>query len=171
MRRPSQRPAMALACKAISVFALVLIMSGTIATVHATSSEQSVNGLPGYDLALGETVYSRACMSCHDSGKLDAPEFKLSEDWQPRLDQGLDVLIQHALNGHGRMPPKGGYADLTDDDVVAAVAYIYDQARTIVSARQPIDADCRPNNLAGCSEIDRHKMYLLHFLWLLSGSK
>ena len=48
--------------------------------------------------------------------------------WAPRLEQGLETLIGHAINGYqgdaGYMPPKGGRLDLSDDEVSAAVEYM-----------------------------------------------
>jgi cytochrome c len=48
--------------------------------------------------------------------------------WTPRIAQGMDVLNDHAINGFtgeaGIMLPKGGRADLTDQEVMDAVAYM-----------------------------------------------
>jgi cytochrome c5 len=45
------------------------------------------------------------------------------------LQQGIPVLLQHALNGfygpdYTYMPPRGGNQDLSDKDVEAALAYM-----------------------------------------------
>ena len=43
------------------------------------------------------------------------------------------MLNQHALEGYqgdaGYMPPKGGRVDLSDDEIIAAVQYLVDEAQ------------------------------------------
>lgn len=72
----------------------------------------------------GEAVYKAICASCHDTGLIDSPKFGDSGAWAPRLAQGFDTLVKHAIGGLRAMPPKGGASDLTDDEVARAVAYL-----------------------------------------------
>ena len=48
--------------------------------------------------------------------------------WSVRVEQGREVLNDHALNGYtgdaGYMPPKGGRIDLSDQEILAAVDYM-----------------------------------------------
>ena len=125
-----------------------------------------------YDLALGKSVFNHDCLTCHGNSIRDAPRVGDMHAWQPRLDQGLDVLIQHALQGHGRMPPKGGYTELTDHEVISAVAYIY-QIGTEILAQQdtPIThKGCDPvSNLDQCTPEELRRLLIMQMLWLLSG--
>jgi cytochrome c5 len=77
---------------------------------------------------LGERTWKRICAECHDGGLGDAPAIGDRDAWRPRLAQGRDVLLQHALNGFtggiGEMPPRGGDESLSDDAVKAALAYM-----------------------------------------------
>ena len=77
-------------------------------------------------------VFTDHCLRCHESGRRGAPVIGDREDWQERIGQPLDTLIRHAIEGHGRMPPRGD-RDLSDQDVAAAVAYVVDRARTIAA--------------------------------------
>jgi cytochrome c5 len=77
----------------------------------------------------GEAVYKQACFSCHAAGVAGAPKFGNAGDWAPRIAQGADVLHQHALQGIRAMPPKGGFMNLSDDQVKAAVDYMVSQAK------------------------------------------
>lgn len=77
----------------------------------------------------GEATYKQACFSCHAAGVAGAPKFGNADDWAPRIKQGADVLHQHALQGIRAMPPKGGFANLSDDQVKAAVDYMVAQAK------------------------------------------
>ena len=72
----------------------------------------------------GETIYQQACALCHAAGVGDAPITGDAAAWTERLVQGRDVLLASAISGKGIMPPKGGQAHLSDDDVTAAVDYM-----------------------------------------------
>jgi cytochrome c5 len=85
-----------------------------------------------YNLAHGRVVFTNKCMRCHESGRKGAPVFGDSTDWGERLEQPLDTMIGHAINGHGRMPARGDQ-DISDQDVAAAVAYVVDRTRLIVA--------------------------------------
>lgn len=72
----------------------------------------------------GEQVFGEVCTSCHTSGALGAPKFGDKSAWGPRIKQGYETLIQHALNGIRQMPARGGNPDLSDLEVERAVAYM-----------------------------------------------
>ena len=75
----------------------------------------------------GKEVYDSACFVCHNTGVAEAPKLGDKEAWTSRTAQGNDTLYDHAINGfmgQGMMPPKGGKADLSDDDVKAAVDFM-----------------------------------------------
>lgn len=72
----------------------------------------------------GEAVYGTFCAACHDTGVIDAPKKGDANDWGPRLDQGLDVLTDHALNGFNAMPAKGSCIDCSDDEIIAAINHM-----------------------------------------------
>jgi cytochrome c5 len=125
-----------------------------------------------YDLALGKSVFTHACLSCHGNSVRDAPRVGDMSAWQPRLAQGLDVLIQHALAGHGRMPPKGGYFTLTDREVSSAVAYIYQMGTEILAqpANPITHSGCDSVSIPDqCSPEELRRLLILQILWLLSG--
>lgn len=85
----------------------------------------------GADLAQGQTIYQGKCQACHATGAAGAPKFGDKANWAPRIAQGMDTLVKHALEGFkgsvGYMPPKGGFTALSDDEVKAAVAYMVSQ--------------------------------------------
>lgn len=90
-----------------------------------------------YNLAHGRVVFNDKCMRCHESGRKGAPVLGEIDDWIERIEQPLDTLIQHAREGHGKMPARGDQ-DVSDQDVAAAVAYVVDRTRVI--AADQIDA-------------------------------
>ena len=80
----------------------------------------------------GEQVYGQVCKTCHEAGLAGAPKTGDKGAWAPRLAEGEQTLVQHAIAGYqgkvGVMPPKGGNMDLTDDEVHRAVVYLANQA-------------------------------------------
>lgn len=72
----------------------------------------------------GEDIYSNVCSACHESGAAGAPVRGNEEGWAERSEQGFATLLEHAINGIGAMPPKGGNPNLSDEEVEAAVAYL-----------------------------------------------
>lgn len=77
---------------------------------------------------VGKGVYGKTCAMCHAAGVAGAPKPGDKADWGPRIAQGTEVLYKHAIEGFtgakGMMPPRGGGASLTDDEVKAAVDHM-----------------------------------------------
>jgi len=82
----------------------------------------------------GPQVYNAACNMCHGNGVGGAPIVGNAADWAPRIAKGADVLTDHAINGFdGDAPtpmlPKGGRVDLSDQEIMDAVAYMIEQSQ------------------------------------------
>lgn len=75
-------------------------------------------------LQSGEAVYKLACGACHETGAANSPKVGDNAAWAPRLKQGYDTLVKHAVEGFKAMPPKGGNADLDALEVARAVVYM-----------------------------------------------
>jgi cytochrome c5 len=76
----------------------------------------------------GEQTYQAVCAMCHGSGLMNAPKPGDKDAWAPRIAQGKDTLIQHAINGIRMMPAKGGNPSLSDDEVAQAVIFMANQS-------------------------------------------
>jgi cytochrome c5 len=77
----------------------------------------------------GRDVWLGTCRECHANPLSDAPQVKNKAAWEPRIAQGRAVLYTSALKGKTgkgdtEMPPRGGNASLSDDDVRGAVDYM-----------------------------------------------
>ncbi|MFZ0256679.1 MAG: c-type cytochrome [Gammaproteobacteria bacterium] len=81
--------------------------------------------------AAGEKVYNSACVACHSTGAAGAPKVGDKESWRPRAGEGLEALVNNAINGKRSMPAKGGNPGLTDEEIKQAVRYML--ARTGIS--------------------------------------
>ena len=77
----------------------------------------------------GKAIYEQTCFACHGTGAAGAPKFGDKGAWSPRIAQGMDTLLNHAMNGFKAMPPRGGRADLDDDSVKAAVEYMVEHSK------------------------------------------
>lgn len=78
----------------------------------------------------GKNLYLNTCSVCHAEGKLGSPKMGDHTVWTPRIAQNMDVLIDHAIHGYKRMPPKGTCIDCTDAEIIAAVKYMVQQSQT-----------------------------------------
>lgn len=83
----------------------------------------------------GKEVFDASCFACHGATAAIpfAPKVTKNDEWAPRIKQGKETLYKHAIEGYtnpngGFMPAKGGFANLSDDDVKAAVDYMLSQS-------------------------------------------
>lgn len=70
----------------------------------------------------GQQVYQASCFGCHGTGALSAPKTKA--DWDLRIAKGMDVLMDHALNGFNAMPPRGTCMNCSDDEIKSAIEFM-----------------------------------------------
>jgi cytochrome c5 len=111
-----------------------------VATVHAgdtgraaivaaaEAAKLAMAGQVAYGGTLdGSVIYQNLCGACHQSGAGGAP-MPTKEAWAPRIAQGMDLLVKHAVEGYqgaaGIMPAKGGNPALTDEQVRATVEFM-----------------------------------------------
>lgn len=72
----------------------------------------------------GEAVYNQACAACHAGGVLGAPKKGDAGDWEDRLPQGMETLLQHSIEGFNAMPPRGGCGNCSDEEIEAAIEHM-----------------------------------------------
>ena len=70
------------------------------------AAEQASRALQPQDAALA-AIYQRSCASCHTVAATGAPLTGDSATWSPRMDKGMDALVDNVVNGFGGMPPFG----------------------------------------------------------------
>jgi cytochrome c5 len=78
---------------------------------------------------IGEQRYEETCKMCHETGLAGAPKFGDKADWAPRISEGINTLVQHALHGYKAMPAKGGCSTCSDDEIQKAVEYMVNHAK------------------------------------------
>jgi cytochrome c5 len=93
---------------------------GTVVFAGATTGPRALQS--------GEAVYNLACGACHATGAAGAPKTGDTGAWAPRIKQGFDTLVKHAVEGFKAMPAKGGNPDLDPIEVARAVAFMSNQS-------------------------------------------
>ena len=72
----------------------------------------------------GKQAYEEICAGCHEEGFDDAPRTGDREAWDGRSWLWSAVLFEHAKDGYGKMPAKGGDASLDEATVTKAAEYM-----------------------------------------------
>ena len=92
------------------------------------ASAAALMTVAGAAMADGAATYNKACNACHGTGAAGAPKLGDKAAWAARIAQGNDTQYGHAIKGFkgktGFMPAKGGWANLSDADVKAAVDHM-----------------------------------------------
>jgi cytochrome c5 len=76
----------------------------------------------------GDAIVKATCATCHQTGVANAPRIGDAKAWAPLLKQGLNGMVASAIKGKGAMPPKGGDASLTDEEITRAVVHMANQS-------------------------------------------
>ena len=110
---------------------VVLVLAGVAAGQVALADPEESSGVGAAPLT-GPQVYNAVCIACHaPPGVGGAPALGDRDAWAPRIAQGMDTLIDHALHGFtgskGVMPRKGERVDLSDEEIIGAVEYMVAQ--------------------------------------------
>lgn len=82
----------------------------------------------------GKEVYDKVCAACHVAGTLGAPKTGDKAAWEPRLAQGMETLVNHAINGIRAMPAKGGDPSLTEANIHDSIVYMLGESGIKVEA-------------------------------------
>lgn len=95
-----------------------------IAAIQAAALASTPTPTVAFDGSLdGEMIYNSVCLVCHETDALGAPQPGSAELAQ-RAENGMDALLQNALNGLNTMPARGGRPDLSDEQVKAVIEFM-----------------------------------------------
>jgi len=96
----------------------------------------------------GEQLYAQVCASCHDQGLLNAPKLGEADVWQPRYEQGMDTLVQHAIDGFNQMPPQGQAPGATEANIRESIVYMLEQSHIeLATSEQAVEAPAAPEQV------------------------
>ncbi len=120
---PTKGPVPGVAAAPVASAATVVAVAAPVVAAAIPVAAVSSNAK-----ASGENIYKASCSACHMPGIAGAPKSGDKAAWAPRIAQGRETLYKHAVSGFqgkgGVMPAKGGFANLSDADVKAAVDYM-----------------------------------------------
>jgi len=91
----------------------------------AGGNEASSRQWAPQDTALAE-VYNRSCRSCHTIAATGAPLTGDTAAWAPRMNKGINVLVDNVVSGYGGMPPFGLCMDCDADQLEALTLFMAD---------------------------------------------
>lgn len=69
-------------------------------------------------------IYQRSCRSCHTVVATGSPLTGDTAAWAPRLDKGMNVLVDNVVNGFGGMPPLGLCMDCSVEQFEALILFM-----------------------------------------------
>lgn len=119
-----------------TVLAITILVGGSFMVADLVQAQSAGRS--------GEQIVKMQCVKCHGSGVNGAPKIDDRAAWAPRMRQGLQVTVASAIKGHGKMPARGGLADLTDTELRAAILYMFYPGAAAVNASSsaaPLPAD------------------------------
>ena len=76
-----------------------------------------------------EDIVKEVCAACHQAGIANAPKLGDKAAWAPRLQTGIDSLVQSVIKGKGAMPPKAGNPALSEAQIRATVEFMVSQSK------------------------------------------
>ncbi len=100
----------------------------------------------------GEQIVKMQCSKCHATGAHGAPRIDDRAAWTPRMKNGLEATVRSAINGHGKMPARGGLPSLSDTELRNAILYMFypaGEAMKKLPAAEPASPDPHRKRVSG----------------------
>lgn len=135
--KPAEAPATTVAAKAEVAKVDESLKPVAEVEVAAASTGPHVN-------KSGEEVVKAVCSMCHAAGLMQAPIIGNKEQWAPRIAEGYETLVKHAIEGVRTMPARGGNSELTDVEVANAVVHMANAAGAKFEAPKTEAAEVAP---------------------------
>lgn len=108
--------------------ALLLVSACGTDSPAGKTSEAASQALQPADPALAE-IYNRSCRSCHTVAATGSPLTGDKEAWAPRMEKGVNTLLDNVVNGFGGMPPFGLCMDCDADQFESLILFMAGEAQ------------------------------------------
>ena len=69
-------------------------------------------------------AFATSCAVCHSHPGSTAPLAGKIDDWEEGIARGLDGMLQNTLDGYRGMPPLGGCAYCTEEDLTQLIRFM-----------------------------------------------
>lgn|SRR5690606_19161637 len=116
---------------AIGALLLGLLLAGCGAEDAAPARVDAGKLVPA-DAALAR-LYASSCRHCHANPAAGAPLTGDVAAWAPRLEKGMDTLLEHSINGFQGMPPLGMCMQCSEQEFRTLIEFM-------AAAPQPAEA-------------------------------
>lgn len=90
----------------------------------ANFKEPAAGAKPAASEKNPEQIAKATCFKCHETGDQGAPKISDKAAWTQRASKGLDAVTKTVIRGHGKMPARGGLAELTDAELKGVIGYL-----------------------------------------------
>jgi len=109
------------------LFALILPLSLSACGEQSTSTDAGAEAAsraltPGDPVIAA--IYERSCRNCHAIAATGAPLTGDAPAWAPRMNKGMDTLVDNVVNGFGGMPPFGLCMDCNVEQFEALIQFM-----------------------------------------------
>jgi len=106
-----------------TIFCTLFLLSACDVAPDTSVLENNAKAATPADAQLA-TIYQRSCYACHTVAATKAPLTGDMNAWQPRLDKGMDTLLNSVINGFGGMPPFGMCMDCEVEDFEKLIEFM-----------------------------------------------
>ena len=103
---------------------LVVTLAVTLAACSSNGQNNTVRSEVTSTWQIGRQAYDTICAGCHEEGLNGAPRTGDREAWEGRSWLWEAVLFEHAKDGYGGMPAKGGDSTVDDATVTKAAEFM-----------------------------------------------
>lgn len=118
-RHPRRSPQPVIGIPLTAVLLMLAACGGGEPSAPAAAAPSAVAASPAV-----LKIYEQTCRNCHGVPSSGAPQTGDSKAWAPRVAQGRDALIDHAINGYRAMPPMGTCTACSEQDFAALTEYM-----------------------------------------------
>lgn len=98
---------------------MIKTLTRSLLTVAALSGSLNAAATDDYT----KELFALYCTACHAVKASGAPQ-AFTHEWDARMDQGIDTLVNHAINGIRNMPPMGTCSECSEEDLQNIITYM-----------------------------------------------
>lgn len=121
--RLTEKPSLRLA---LVGFVFTVLLAGCGEAPKSSPPQSEVSAARPADAELAQ-VYDNSCKLCHADPAAGAPLTGDIKAWEPRVAQGADTLLDHAINGYNGMPPMGMCMQCSQEQFLALITFMSGQ--------------------------------------------
>lgn len=107
----------------VLMIAVVLAGCGEPPTLGSPEAEAASRGMAPKDPEIA-AIYARSCRSCHTVAATRAPLTGDTAAWAPRMEKGMDAMLNSVVSGFGGMPPFGLCMDCSPEQFEALIQFM-----------------------------------------------